>query len=105
MAARESKIVDLIPNEGDGVTTNFNTPDPFKAGSIRVFINGLEYPADDDLYGWAELANNEIQFNGLAGAPKLGDEIAAFYQEEDPVTGTDIDGVVGSPFPPGGCCP
>ena len=104
MALHQAKIVDLIPNEGDGVNTTFNTPDPFKTGTIRVFINGLEYPPDDELFGWTEIANNEIQFTGTAGAPRNGDEMAAFYQEEDPTAGGPLDGVVGSPRAPGENC-
>ena len=96
---RESRIVDLAPNLGDGSTVVFTTPSAYFTGSVRVFINGVEYPPDDDCFGWSETTATTIT---LTTAPHSGDEMAVFYQDDAGVSVSDV--VIGSPYAPGEVC-
>jgi len=94
----ESTLVDLDPKEGNGIVTDFATPTAYKAGSIRVFLNGVEYEPTDEKWGWTEL--NQFQVR-LTNAPRTGDVLAAFYQAKDAAEVLGLEDVRGSPFNPG----
>lgn len=98
--ARESKIVDLSPAVGDGVTTVFTTPTAFAPGSLRTIVNGTEYGPGDDDFGFTEIDSTTIQLNV---APRPGDDVDAFYIELLGGAPTVIEGV-GSPFSPSELC-
>lgn len=93
---RESKIVDLSPNVGDGSNRVFFTPTQYRTGTIRVFANGIMYGPADDYWGWTEDGMTSIE---LINAPRVGDVLAAFYQEDDGLFAGDE--VLGSPYAPG----
>ncbi len=96
VVVRESRIVDLIPTRGDGVTVTFTTPTPFAPGTLRLLVNGTEYGPTEDDFGFAEINSTTIQVNT---PPRAGDDVDAFYIEE---TGAPLG--VGSPFGPGEVC-
>jgi len=95
----QGKIVDLI-GVPDGVEREFVTPSAFAPDTIKVFWNGVEYRADDDLKGWVEVSTSRIRFNV---APLANDILQAYYHETNPVPG--LDNVVGTPFDPDGVLP
>jgi hypothetical protein len=95
---REARIEKLSPFSGDGVTRIFSTTSPYESGSLRVIVNGVIYPADDDCYGYVETSTTTIELNI---APLQGDHMQAFFRDEDSIFGGDQ--VSGSPFGPGEC--
>ena len=97
----ESQLVDLIPQVADGVITDFETPTAYKAGTIRVFVNGVEYAPNDDARGWIELTQFTVRMDT---APRDGDVMAAFYQAKDAGEVLGVEDVTGSPFGPGEWC-
>jgi hypothetical protein len=92
---RESGIFNLSPSIGDGSNRVFATPSIYRTGTIRVFVNGIMYPPDDDQFGWIVSSLTTIE---MFIAPRSGDVMAAFYQEETSVFGSDD--VAGHPYPP-----
>lgn len=97
----ESKLVKMIGST-DGHNKLFETPTRYVAGTIRVFINGNACESPDDRWGWAEESDVTIRFKV---APKVGDQVQAFYQDKDIAGQLTIDDVVGSPFDPNGVYP
>jgi hypothetical protein len=85
----------------DGATTVFETPTPYKAGTLRLIINGVSYEDHDDIYGWTELNPLAIQINE---APLTGALIQAFYTDIDASEAETLF-AVGSPYAPGEGCP
>lgn len=55
----------------DGVNKTFVAPEPFKAGSVRLFLNGLVC-----FDGFTEVDSTTIE---LDVAPLTGDRVAAHY--------------------------
>jgi len=96
---RESKIVETTPYLGNGSNRVFATPTAYRSGTIRIFVNGVMYAADDDYFGWIESSATTIE---MFIAPRVGDGIAAFYQEETSIFGGDD--VKGTPFSPTDVC-
>lgn len=90
----ESKITPLIGTP-DGSMRDFATVTAFVSGTIKVIWNGVVFEPGDDRRGWTEISDHVIRF---LIAPKVGDEMACFYQELSTVPG--IGNVKGSPFHP-----
>lgn len=91
----ELRVDDLSPREGDGVRRVFATPEIYRSGSIRLLVNGIAYPPDDEQFGWLESSATTIE---LFVAPRSGDSLAAIYQVSTEIFATGD--VVGSQFPP-----
>ena len=98
---RESQLVDLTPEIADGIVDTFVTPTAYRSGSIRVFVNGVEYSDDDSAFGWTEIDQYTIK---LATAPLAGDVMACFYLAKDAAEALGVEDVRGSPFAPGEVC-
>ena len=93
----ESALVELAPLSGDGANRDFFTPTNYKAGSIRVFVNGQPYPEADDRKGWVEVNDTTIKMDT---APRTGDVMQAFYQAKDAAEVLGLEDVRGSPYSP-----
>lgn len=92
------RALNPLPND---VTTVFNTPSKFVAGTVRVVQNGQVYEPDDTRKGWAEITDQTVQ---MVEAPRAGDILQAFYMDADSEH-IGLDNVVGSPFDPNGVIP
>lgn len=93
----ESKVRALTPAP-DGALVTFQTPTKYVPGSFRLVVNGSIYEPDDEAFGWVELAN-EIQIT-ITTAPRVGDVLQGFYQDQDAAGQLGLDDVKGSPFHP-----
>lgn len=93
----ESELAEMSPLEGDGVNRDFFTPTPYKAGSIRVFVNGQPYVALDERKGWIEISSSGVRMDTV---PRTGDVMQAFYQAKDAAEVLGLEDVRGSPYSP-----
>ena len=84
----------------DGVTTIFETPTRYQAGTLHVVWNGQVYEASDTKWGWAELNDLAIQ---LVTAPRTGDVLQAFYTDLDLTEAENLT-AIGRPFSPAEHC-
>ncbi len=91
-------VIRELVGETDGVNTTFATPSLFVPTTIRVMWNGQVYDKGDTRHGWTELTEQSIS---LATAPRTGDIIQAFYQDQDSEH-LGIVNVIGTPFDPNG---
>lgn len=98
----EFRLSQLVPLIGtvNGVNREFVTPSAFKAGTLRVFWNGVEYEPWDERRGWVEVSDVVVR---MSVAPKTGDVLTCYYQEVCLIPG--IWNVKGSPIDPNGIFP
>lgn len=59
----------------NGSNRLFRTARTYKAGSLRVFLNGL-LGLRELVDGWTELGSNKFR---LHEAPKIGDQVQVYY--------------------------
>lgn len=90
--------IESLAGACNGSNRTFTTPSAYVAGSLRVFVNGVEYASDDTAYGWSEVSTTTLL---LSTAPLSGDTIAAFYNEQSADQVLGLDGLQGSPYAPG----
>jgi hypothetical protein len=69
---------EVLTPEPDGVEVEFNTSEPYRAGSITLWMNGQLIQKDAD-NGFAELGDSVIQ---MYEAPLVGDCLQVEYDPE-----------------------
>ena len=69
-------IKEIPTPDPDGVTTDFSTSQPYRSGSVSVWLNGMRLIAEwDD--GFVELGGTVIQ---MKEAPYTGDSLTVQFE-------------------------